>query len=401
MRRAAGIVGACGWVVGLVWVVWVAGLLLFAGEARAQVPPPSILETPASMEKLGGPKATPGRTKLEYVVGPGVPGCDHEDLFRLWITSDIGKDPFAVEGPPLFTVRVSITRQGVPVRGRFELFDAEGNLLAEQEILERTCVKALDWLSLELAVVVFLPPPSCENRCTRALRERIEEVHTEGQKERDATGTMRGELKALRARLDAEHEERVAAEKALRAEMKRRRFGPMDLTYALSAGALITANLTPDVGPGVWLGGEVRAGPLSVGLELRAVLPSRVQVGPYDADLSNYVALVVPCGRYSYFFGCAVAGGGFAMGYDSNAPGGTFSPSGSMLQLGARLGAEVPFAENRFAARAWGEVLYSTPHVSLGYDTVNGVPTYNWDRPDVSAFFGLGLVVKFGNEETR
>ena len=307
-----------------------------------------------------------------------------------------------MEGPPLFTVRVSITQQGVPVRGRFELFDAAGNLLEEREILERTCVKALDWLSLTLSVVVFLPPFPCETKCTRELRERIEEVHTEGQKERDATEKMRDELKALRLRLDAEHEERVAAEKALRAELKRRRFGPMDLTFALSAGALITANLTPDVGPGVWLGGEVRAGPISMGLELRAVLPSRVQVGPYDSDLSNYVALVVPCGRYSYFFGCAVAGGGYLLSYDSNAPDGKPTLGGSLVQLGGRLGAEVPFAENRFAVRAWAEVLYSAPQTRIGYDVrPNGVPTYVWARPDVSAFFGLGFVVKFGNEETR
>jgi hypothetical protein len=176
----------------------------------------------------------------------------------------------------------------------------------------------------------------------------------------------------------------------------------MDLTYALSAGALITANLTPNVGPGVWLGGEVRAGPISLGLELRAVLPSRVQVGPYDTDLSNYVALVVPCGRYSYFFGCVVAGGGLRIDYDSNAPDGDTTGAGSMLQLGARLGGEVPFAENRFAVRAWGEVLYSTPSYFIGYDAVNGVnPKYGWDRPDVSAFFGLGFVVKFGDKETR
>jgi hypothetical protein len=126
-----------------------------------------------------------------------------------------------------------------------------------------------------------------------------------------------------------------------------------------------------------------------------------VQVGPYDTDLSNYVALVVPCGRYSYFFGCAVAGGGFNINYDSNAPDGWYTDVVSMLQLGARVGAEVPFADNRFAVRAWGEVLYTTPHQSIGYETVNGVPKYNWDRPDVSAFLGLGFVVKFGNDETR
>lgn len=94
----------------------------------------------------------------------------------------------------------------------------------------------------------------------------------------------------------------------------------MDLTYALSTGVLITANLTPNVGPRVWLAGEFRAGPLSMGMELRAVLPSRVPRGPYETDLSSYGALVVPCGRYTYFFGGVVAGGGFNMDYDTGDP---------------------------------------------------------------------------------
>jgi hypothetical protein len=114
--------------------------------------------------------------------------------------------------------------------------------------------------------------------------------------------------------------------------------------------------------------------------------------------VSQYVALFTPCGRYSYFFGCAVVGGGAQYLYDSN-----FNPRTSkdtvnaLFQVGGRLGVEVPFADNRLAARIWGEVLGSLPPVIQTYlDTGEA-----WRRQDVSAFFGAGLVVKFGDPEVR
>lgn len=171
----------------------------------------------------------------------------------------------------------------------------------------------------------------------------------------------------------------------------------MDLTYALSAGAFITANLTSNVGPGAWVGGELRAGPLALGLELRTVFPSPLAAGSYDFDLSQYVALLTPCGRYSYFFGCVVAGAGAQLSYDGNFPGGTKSGVDPLIQLGGRIGAEVPLGDTPLAGRAWGEVLYSTPPTIINYIDPSGV-RHPAQRPDVSAFFGLGLVVRFGQE---
>lgn len=188
-------------------------------------------------------------------------------------------------------------------------------------------------------------------------------------------------------------------QKALDDEKKRK----MDLTYALSVGAFLTANLTNNVGPGAWVGGELRTGPLSLGLELRTVFPSAIKAPPvnghdpgFDYDLSQYVALLTPCGRYSYFFGCAVAGAGAQLSYDSNFPGGTKSGTNPLIQLGGRIGVEIPFGESVFAGRAWGEVLYATPPTKINY--ISPEATYTGARPDVSAFFGVGLIVKFGKE---
>ena len=127
----------------------------------------------------------------------------------------------------------------------------------------------------------------------------------------------RRELDEQRARIASLELKLAAVQEALDEHRKKDR---MDFTGWLSTGAFITANLTPNVGPGLWLGGELRAGPLSVELEARVVLPSGVFVatGPQgqvnDFDLSQVVALMVPCGRYLYFFGCAVGGAGAEIG---------------------------------------------------------------------------------------
>jgi hypothetical protein len=309
---------------------------------------------------------------LSYVVAPGVPGCDTEEELRELVKSDMGDDPFVPAGPPRHALRLSIAPAGRMVRGDVELSDAAGKVVLRESFVERSCARADDRMIVIVTHEVFPPPaepPTCEDACTRDLSAKVA---------------------ALERRVEA-----------LQKEVDDRTVRFMDLTYALSTGVLITANLTPNVGPGVWLGGELRAGPLSIGLELRSVLPSRVVVGPYDADLSQYVGFVVPCGRYSYFFGCVVAGAGAEVAHDSNGPSGPREAVDPLLQLGGRLGAELPFAANRLAVRAWGEVLWSTPSVDLHYGT-EGKPSYvRWDRPDVSAFFGAGLVVKLGDEKVR
>lgn len=338
--------------------------------------------------------------RLQYELGRGAAKCDGEAMFRKLVASELqAPDPFVLTGPAEAVLTVRVEHEPPGFVGVVDLRDLEGNVLAYRRSAERTCQDAVDRAIMTVLLEVFPQPkpadppapptppgasekpPSCENPCVQELREEVED---------------------LREALERERQEREAATKALQAAMEAIRVGRMDLTWALVAGPLLSVNLTPDVGPGVYAGAELRAGPLGIGLELRAVLPSRVQIGRYDTDFSEYVAMLVPCGRYSYFFGCAVAGGGFEMAYDSNAPGTKHSNGGGMLQLGGRLGLELPFAADRLAVRAWGEVLYTTPSVHLYYyQPPSGTIDSTWDRPDVSGFLGLGFVVKFGNEESR
>jgi hypothetical protein len=343
-----------------------------------------------------GPPPQEGRVKLDYFVDRGTPGCDSETTFRGWIWSDFRVDPFDLTGPPGHVLRLTFGR--TPARDAFlgviELEDTSGRQLASQIVLERTCARAADRL-LSFVEALFRPPsePTCENACTARLQEQVDELRD------DFEAKLGREREDRRREVQHVREEYDAKLRRVQKDVEQVRKGAMELTYALSAGALITANLTPNVGPGVWLGGELRAGPLSIGVEFRSVLPSRVPVGPYNPDLSQYVGMLVPCGRFFYFFGCGVAGAGGQLIYDRSA---TLNTGGvdPLLQLGGRIGAEVPFAENRFAVRAWGELLYSTPSTYID-EKVGSVTKGHWDRPDLSAFFGLGFVVKLGDEKAR
>ena len=352
-----------------------------------------------SLLPLGtGPK--PGRVRLEYELGKGSASCDSEALFRKILAAEMGEaDPFVLEGPAEAVVRVYLAYDAPGFRSVVELRSVDGTVLLRNAGIERTCFDASDRAIVVLANNVFgRPPPAPAAPDPPAPAVVVPAPPSPCSAENCATFQ-----RAVGARLDAQDEtieelrERLKSlQKALDEEKRK-----MDLTFALSTGALITANLTSNVGPGVWLGGEARTGPFSLGLEVRGVLPAPVFVPPFDFDLSEVVGLLTPCGRYSYFFGCVVTGAGVEVEYDTNSPGRIgFTQVGPVLHLGGRVGIEVPFGESGFGGRAWGEVSYSAPNVGADYYFTDGSKV-SWQRPNVSAFFGLGLVFKFGNESAR
>lgn len=173
----------------------------------------------------------------------------------------------------------------------------------------------------------------------------------------------------------------------------------MDIySFSLTAGALFTANYTADVGPGVYVGAEIRPTErFSFELQARGILPSRIVVGePIDptqphyepviqTDLSNVSMLLVPCYRYSLFMGCGVAQLGVTV---FNKP--DYPITGQSIALGPRLGVEIPFLE-RFAVRVWGDALFHVPPVTYALDNLN----LKWVESPVVGLFGAGLVVSF------
>ncbi len=179
--------------------------------------------------------------------------------------------------------------------------------------------------------------------------------------------------------------------------MQKGKSGPVDLPLFVTAGALISAGLTEDVGPGLYAG--VGARPidfLSVAAELRAVLPSKATArDPVDAakavaaqpsfDFSNMSLLVVPCFHLSYFLGCAVGQVGVSIAQRR-----LLSEGAVGFGLGPRLGIEIPFAD-RFVAHAFGEALFATVPAQVSIESANAL----WRQSIVSGFFGAGLSFRF------
>jgi len=363
--------------------------------ARAQPDPLTAPAVPAATVATTSPAApAPGRVQLVYTIVAGAHGCDSEQMWRKLVsgvtsaasvTGEPGKpgdeprDPFALTGSPTHVYHVRFSLDSPGIRAVAELREVSGALVFRRGIVDRDCHTVADMLAMSTALWVF-PPPAPDPEPPPA-RDNL-----------DLDKETRRRLDALQARAEA-HADLVDSLNKKIAELGKNKKGPMDLSFALSAGALITANLTSDPGPGIWIGGDARSGPFVLGLELRGVLPAPVRVGPFDFDLSQVAALLTPCGRYSYFFGCGVAGLGVQFHHDSNLGESAQSGQHPLVQLGARLGAEVPFGDSIFGARAWGEALFSTPSTFVTYDLVLRV-----DRPSVSAFFGLGLFVKLGEE---
>lgn len=333
-----------------------------------------------------GASPSPRNVALEYAAPPG---CPVEASFREWVADMYEfKDPFVPkDAAGTFTFHVSIEKVETTYLGTMLALNADGTVRTRSVDRNDNC----DALVYEVAHGVRLlvlpapspappPAPARDPDEERKLWRRLDQLE-EANEARDE------QIKQLLKRIDKLEED---------LEDEKRK---MNLTYSVFTGALLSANLTSNVGPGFWVGGDLRIDPISIGLEFRAVLPSQVVVGPYDLDLSQFVGLLTPCGRYSIFFGCAVAGAGAQIDHDSNFhPSVPTTGSSALVQLGGRIGVEVPLGDSRFAIRGWGEVLYSTPSVGFTYGEGSTV-TASVDRPDVSAFFGLGLVVRLGDEQ--
>jgi hypothetical protein len=338
-----------------------------------------------------GASPSRGNVALEYHEPPG---CAGESVFRERVEDLYDfREVFVPPGPGTpFLIRVTIEHLGTNYRGTIKLLEVNGKVRSRMVELHESCDALVYDVAHRVRSVVSTDRPPASPSDPPPVAKLDPETEKKLWRRLDH---LEETTEALEEKNEAQDEQIAKLKRDLEDERKKR----MNLTYSLATGALMTINLTSNVGPGVWVSGGLWSGPLGLAIDLRAVLPSRVAVGPYDLDLSQFVGLLTPCGRYSIFFGCAVAGAGLQIEHDSNfdpnVPPTNYSP---LVQLGGRVGVEVPLGESRYAIRGWGEVLYSTPSVRFNYGEGTTV-THSVDRPDVSGFIGLGFVVRLGDEK--
>lgn len=344
----------------------VACLVAFAEPALAQTPAEAPL---------------PRTMRLDYV-GPG--RCPDATHFhdRVILRRPRYEDPFTADAPTRLVV--TLWRATWGYRGQWDVIDATGVVVRHHELGPvMNCLDLVDGLAFGFVLRFDDPDDPPPSEATDATPEPADAVPSKGP--------------VVWAPPPLPHEHFPPVSPRAPSFTLWDAIGRMDLTIGLSAYGLMTVGLTANVGPGFGIGVDVRGEVFSLGVEVRGVLPAVAYAAdPYDPtsnvtprpgafDLSQWTGLLVPCGRYKYFVGCAVAqAGGFVLHGDLD------DVFRWAVAFGPRVGLEVPLGE-RFAVFGFGEALF-TPAVAGIYETERNV---EWKQSIVSGFFGAGLSVNF------
>lgn len=326
------------------------------------------------------PKLVEGDVTLDYRRGPGTAACPDEAALRERAADAFDfRDPFVPRGAAASGhMRIEIERAGSAYQGKVLLVDDAGDALASSTEEHADC-DALVWLLGHRVALAVLRRPAADAP-DPAISKPISDAPL-------AVVRIPVPLHEPPVACDALCAEALAKGAAARAEP------PREPAFSLSAGGLLTAGWTADVGPGAWIGGAARAGLFSLGLELRSTFPARTLT--FDADRSasgtTLSAAAIPCAHWKVFAGCLlVEAGAFLFLVPSPR---TPIVSDALVSLGPRLAIDLPLGAG-LAVRAAAELAI---HPYLPIFTVRATsapdsPVKRWTTPLLSGALGLGLV---------
>ena len=378
------------------------GATTSAVPAAARSTPTATPTAESAATRLGFPR----QMSLSFVRGPGAGACPSQEDFTNQLTVQLGaaESPFA-DGAKARLVVTLEADPGRGYRGRNEVFGEDGTLVSRREIGPvRDCAELAGGLVLSFAV-------HWQTWQAALAAVRTSEAAGGNPPEgaapptREPPAAPQGKAQASRPPPSITAPGRLSSPRLtpppVRPQVCKLLIGgyclPVDIySFGFSAGALMTMGFTADVGPGAYLGAEIRPfEAFSFELQLRGVFPARVVAAdpidptkpyetPKEPDFSGVTMLLVPCFRYSYFMGCGVAQFGFNVWQ---------TPAdivlGPSIGAGPRIGVEIPFLE-RFAVRVWGDVIFQIPNTHR-LDDVN----LQWTQSPVVGMLGAGLAVHF------
>lgn len=362
------------------------GLVSSSASAQASGPPPDAPEPEYP--------ATPAM--LQYVLKQGAEACPTEEDFRVEVAivrdgrRDLEFLPFDAGDRERVLVRVTLERlPGGKLQGTIEHLPPPGTAArpprvkvnSECEDLVRDLAFPASLFLPHLARPVCTPAePSAPPAPAPAAPPPGPPCEAPAPKpacdpDKDGDAANDEACKRLLARLEPKYGRRV--------------------DFSLLGGGLMTLVYTSDPGPGLVIGAAVQGDRWSVAIEAQATLPAPVRVSPvYDADVSTFVGLVVPCvrlGKTVVFVGCGAVGAGMYLTYDSQAPAEVVTLTTWTVRIGPRAGLEVPLGD-RFAFFAWGEVSFAPHIVVLDYSP----PPVSWEQSVASVFLSAGFSVRLG-----
>jgi hypothetical protein len=360
-----------------------------SAAALALAPAAALWPAPARAQDAGGQAELPGEGQpvegavaLEYVLGKGAGGCPGEADFRERTQASFDyADPFVASGTAApVKIRVAVAKAGPRYRGTVTIL-AEGRAARESAEEHENC-DALVWVLANRMTLAIArkPKPACP-ACPRC----------------EACPAPEPCPAPVPSKPEPPKEETCdAACVKKKVDELCQKYGHcpnMGPTLAIMGGGLLTAGWASVVGPGAFLGGEVKWEKFSIGVEARGTFPTQAQryyKSPPTSDLFSFSGLIVPCGRYKWLLGCGLVEVGQWTFTVPNDPKG--NASDLLLSLGLRGGVDVPLAAG-FSIRGFADFAFHplAPYVDVTDHTDPSQSIRTWQLPWISGFFGLAV----------
>lgn len=302
------------------------------------------------------------RVQLQYEREPGTESCPGEDELRSAVAARLGYDPFSPSAKR--TVVVRLARRPRELAGRVEVRDDQGVITGTRDLTSptRDCRELIAALSVAAAIG-------------------IDPVH--GMTGTPAPKTVPAEIPYDESA--AVHDSSVSPVSVPVSEAREPTVPREQVHVRGSIGALVAAGAAPAPAIGFLLGIGVRRGPLSIGVDGRADLPSSTGVTGGSVSASLLLVSLVPCLHYKIMSACALGGiGAFrADGQGVTDPQHVAKPYGA---VGGRLAIELPVG-SVLAFRVHADLLATLSQTTLRLDNHDV-----WTTPPLSGAGGLSLV---------
>jgi hypothetical protein len=304
------------------------------------------------------------RVRLAYERGPGAERCADGRAFTAAVAARLGYDPFvaAPADAPAGAVSVHLGARRGALVARVALRDAAGALVGERTLRGEGGLCAELVATTALAVALALDPDAS----------------------RGPPGPSGGPRWARRPG----HLDWAAPSRGLfRRDPEPSPPPPpppaaWQWAWVLRAHAALGA--TPQVTGGLAVGVQARAGPLSLGVELRGDAPSLVRAGGGRVAVGALSLALVPCYRADPVALCGVVGAGAQMSEGHGVPGARLAAT-PLVSVGARVGARAPLSA------AWALVAHLEATTPLVITVVRLGDAQVWRSPRVAGALAVGV----------
>jgi hypothetical protein len=318
--------------------------------------------------------------RLVYVRSPEAAGCPGEQELRTAVRARFGYDPFFAWATQ--TVVVQVWRERGHYRSRVQLVDAKGVARGTRELTSDrdSCLELFDATALAISIAMDAALASVQVSETEPPQPPAPPASSTPPPSPptnapDLAAPAEAPQQSTASEPDAQREAAPTSPRGARF------FAGLDLVG--SAGS------APSLAVGLAAVGGLRAGAVSLGLEMRADAPASAS-GPGAGTVTSslYLASVVPCAHYEFASLCGTG----AVGWMQASGSGVSTPHGAgtlFVSAGARIALEWPLSQT-FSFRVHGDLIADLRRPTFVLDGASA-----WSAPPVAGSTAMGLLGRF------